>query len=285
MRKALWPPVLVGLLVALALVAGACVKPRPTPIALGPTSAGSPKNLPTAVIIATSAPTATQATNTPTTEGTPAQVVEGQATPTAAEVVVVEGALTPGAEEPTTEPTVGPGGEPPAATEVTYVVRWGDTLSKIAERYGTTITAIVERNPQITDRNRVVAGTTIIIPAGSTVPETGGEQGTGVAPETGVYTVQRGDTLASIARRFGTTVAALLQANPSITNRNQIWSGQQIIIPAGGEWTTTRTHTVRYGETLAYIARLYNTTIWAIKVRNNIANTNLIYPGQVLVIP
>jgi len=42
---------------------------------------------------------------------------------------------------------------------------------------------------------------------------------------------------------------------------------------------------VRYGETLAYLARLYNTTIWAIKVRNNIANTNLIYPGQVLVIP
>jgi len=46
-----------------------------------------------------------------------------------------------------------------------------------------------------------------------------------------VYVVRRGDTLSAIARRFGTTVSAIVAANPSITNRNRIYIGQRLIIP------------------------------------------------------
>jgi LysM repeat protein len=106
-----------------------------------------------------------------------------------------------------------------------------------------------------------------------------------VAAETGEYTVQRGDTLALIARRFGTSVWALQQANPAITNPNHIWPGQRLVIPLGGEYAAPRTHRVQYGETLTAIAWRYGTTVWAIVVRNNLANPNLIYAGQVLVIP
>ena len=46
------------------------------------------------------------------------------------------------------------------------------------------------------------------------------------------YTVKAGDSLGSIAAAHQTTVEALLQANPSITNPDQIWAGQQLCIPA-----------------------------------------------------
>ncbi len=59
--------------------------------------------------------------------------------------------------------------------------------------------------------------------------------GATVTPPPGLisYVVQRGDTLSSIAYRFRTTVAAILQVNPQITNPNVIYAGQVILIPAG----------------------------------------------------
>lgn len=48
------------------------------------------------------------------------------------------------------------------------------------------------------------------------------------------YTVRAGDTLFTISQRFGVTVAAILTANPQITNRNIIFVGQVICIPSGG---------------------------------------------------
>ena len=61
----------------------------------------------------------------------------------------------------------------------------------------------------------------INIPPASTIPITGGNS----------YTVQRGDTLFSIALRFETTVQFLLHINPQIGNPNLIFAGQQINIP------------------------------------------------------
>ncbi|HEX2906652.1 MAG TPA: LysM peptidoglycan-binding domain-containing protein [Phototrophicaceae bacterium] len=52
------------------------------------------------------------------------------------------------------------------------------------------------------------------------------------APTT-IHTVVKGDTLWAIAQRNGTTVDALMAANPGIKNRNLIYPGQQIVIPGG----------------------------------------------------
>jgi len=155
-------------------------------------------------------------------------------------------------------------------------VRWGDTLSSIARAYSTTVEAIMARNPRITNASQLYAGMVLVIPAGTTTP----------AAPSGTYVVQRGDTLSSIARRFGTTVQALLEANPTLTDRNTVYAGQRLVIPAGatspgGE----RTHIVQPGETLTAIARLYGTTVMAIVQRNNLPNQNAIFAGQVLVIP
>jgi len=226
----------------------------------------------TAASALASAPTATRQVTAPTVQWTPP--AQTTATPADAEAV---GQATPQVSATSATPAVGVA----SGSEVTYEVRWGDTLSRIAARYATTISAIVARNPQIVDRNRVYAGSVLIVPSGSSTA--GGTAP--VAQETGEYTIQRGDTLATIAHRFGTTVTALMQANPSITNVNYIQAGRRLVIPVGGDWTAPRTHIVLAGETLSSIARQYGTTVWAIVVHNNLANANLIYAGQRLVIP
>ncbi len=93
------------------------------------------------------------------------------------------------------------------------------------------------------------------------------------------YTVRPGDTLWAIARRYGTTVEALVQAN-GIADPNLIYVGQVLRVPAAAV-----TYTVRPGDTLWAIARRYGTTVEALVQANGIADPNLIYVGQVLRIP
>ncbi|QUE86520.1 LysM peptidoglycan-binding domain-containing protein [Exiguobacterium alkaliphilum] len=101
------------------------------------------------------------------------------------------------------------------------------------------------------------------------------------------YTVKSGDTLYSIARAYGVTVAALAAVN-NITNYNLISVGQVLVIPSTTITpppTTTVKYTVKSGDTLYKIATMYNTTVAKIAAANNITNVNSIYVGQVLVIP
>lgn len=96
------------------------------------------------------------------------------------------------------------------------------------------------------------------------------------------YVVQRGDTLSSIAMRFGTSVQTLVNLN-DIQNPNLIYVGQVLTIP--GVNTTTReeiTYVVRPGDTLSEIALRYGVSVSQLVGINNIQNPNLIYPGQVL---
>ncbi len=64
----------------------------------------------------------------------------------------------------------GTGNNPPPATGGTYVIQVGDTLAKIASRYGTTVSAIMAVNPQIYNPNVIYVGQVINLPAGSGNP-------------------------------------------------------------------------------------------------------------------
>ena len=121
----------------------------------------------------------------------------------------------------------------------------------------------------------------------SEVPVT--ENPTGIInTETITYTVQRGDTLWAIARRYGTTSEEIAEIN-NISNPNLIYPGQQLKIPTNSttEGEETRgtgdiIYTVQRGDTLSRIAREYNVTVAHIVELNDISNPNLIYPGDKL---
>ena len=102
----------------------------------------------------------------------------------------------------------------------------GDTLFFIAQRFGTTVNAILAVNPQITNPDLIFPGQVICIPSQQPPPPP-----PTCPPGSFRYTVQPGDTLFFIAQRFGTTVNAILAINPQITNPNLIFPGQVICIP------------------------------------------------------
>ena len=102
------------------------------------------------------------------------------------------------------------------------------------------------------------------------------------AVKTGTYTVKAGDTLSGIAAKFGTSWQELQRIN-GLANANLIFPGQVLTLPGGGKPAPQkRTYVVRAGDTLSGIAARYGTSWQALAQKNNIANANLIFPGQVI---
>lgn len=123
-----------------------------------------------------------------------------------------------------------------AVSALSYRVQWGDTLSKIAARFGVSIQSIVTAN-NISNPNLIYADQILQIPESGATPVPQPPPGTTPPPTGGSYTVKTGDTLSAIAHRFGTTVAAIAQAN-NISNINLIYVGQVLVIPGGGSSPT-----------------------------------------------
>ncbi|OGO04423.1 MAG: hypothetical protein A2Y73_00110 [Chloroflexi bacterium RBG_13_56_8] len=103
-----------------------------------------------------------------------------------------------------------------------------------------------------------------------------------VAQEATYHTIQWGESLLSIARKYGVTVSQLVEAN-GLTNANLIYAGQRLLIPESPQGYVE--HVVVQGESLLTIAAKYGVRVTDIAIRNNILNLNLIYPGQRLIIP
>ena len=94
------------------------------------------------------------------------------------------------------------------------------------------------------------------------------------------YKIRRGDTLSQIARRYGTTVAALAQLN-GISNPNRIYAGQVLQIPSGSSGGGQPTYyVVKWGDTLSGIANRFGTTYQRLMQLNGISNPNRIFAGQ-----
>ena len=159
-----------------------------------------------------------------------------------------------------------------------YTVKRGDTLSKIAREYNTTVEQIVELNG-IRNPNLIFTGQRLKIP-------TSNKNTTITSSTTTEYTVKRGDNLYNIARRFGTTINSIVSLN-NINNPNLIYPGERLLIRRDIRRNDTHAtgstfYRVGRGDNLTYIARRYNTTVAKIVQLNNITNPNLIFPGQIL---
>ena len=106
------------------------------------------------------------------------------------------------------------------------------------------------------------------------------------APGCFYYTVQWGDSLSTIAMRFGDNVWNLAARN-GIGNINYVRAGQVLYVCGGHPVPPAHPccHTVRWGETLWSIANAHGTTPWVIASMNGIFNLNFIRAGQVLRVP
>ena len=100
--------------------------------------------------------------------------------------------------------------------ETIYIVKRGDTLSRIAQKFGTTVNAIAKMNG-IKNVNLIYTGQRLIIP--SNISNSGKI----------VYKIRWGDTLWSISRRYGVPIATLVRQN-NIKNPNLIYAGNTLII-------------------------------------------------------
>ena len=190
----------------------------------------------------------------------------------------------PGAARPA-DSAAGRSREAPTGDAATvHVVRRGDSLERIARRYGATVEGLRRANGL--GSSLIHPGQSLRVP-GAARPADPAAGGSGEAPAgdaATVHVVRRGDSLERIARRYGATVAGLRRANG--LRSSLIHPGQSLRVPgarrAAADAVTL--HVVRRGDTLDRIARLYGATIAALRRANGLGSS-LIHPGQSLRIP
>lgn len=159
----------------------------------------------------------------------------------------------------------------PSNTDL-YVVKKGDSLWSIAKKYGISVDELKSLNNL--NNNMLSIGQTLKI---SGEPSTNND----------IYIVKRGDSLYSIASRYGISVDVLKNYNNLTSNNLSV--GQQLFIPTGQDasdliGTDYDTYVVKSGDTLFSIANAYNTSVNNIRDINNLASDTLVV-GQQLLVP
>ena len=157
--------------------------------------------------------------------------------------------------------------EPETSNENIYIVKSGDTLYAIANQYGMTVDELKALN-NLTS-NTLSIGQKLVVSAGN-------------AGTLNTYTVKAGDTLYSIANKYGLTVSELEQLNnltSDVLSIGQILNVSNSITP-----TPSNTYTVKSGDSLYSIAKQYGITVDALKSANG-KTSNLLSIGEVLIIP
>ncbi len=153
---------------------------------------------------------------------------------------------------------------------IEYVVRSGDTLWLLAQRYNTTVDTIKKLNGLTSDNLNI--GQVLKIPTTDTTDESYFE-----------YVVRSGDTLWLLAQRYHTTVDAIKNLNG--LSGNDLSIGQILKIPSAEPVPAPYfEYTVRSGDTLWQLAQRFGTTVDAIKSLNGL-RSDILNIGQVLKIP
>ena len=146
-----------------------------------------------------------------------------------------------------------------------YMVKKGDSLWLIANKYGTTVDELKSENNL--KSNTLSIGQTLIIPEKK-------ENTNKIS-----YVVKKGDSLWLIANKYDTTVEKIKSTNNLKSNTLSI--GQVLVIPSSSEFIT---YMVKKGDSLWVIANKYNTTVDNIKKLNNLSSNNL-QINQKLILP
>ncbi len=185
----------------------------------------------------------------------------------------------------------------------TYKVVSNDSLWKIARKHGIGVDDLAKAN-NLRPGTALKVGQKLIIPGKPTTNASGkGQAGAAGSPWT--YTVISGDSLGSIARKNGTTTAAIRSLNPQLKS-DLVRVGQDLTLPASALSGSTAAatapspvaangptsapagsieHIVKPGEGLSLIAKKYGVPLKEIAALNNIANPASLQAGQKIIIP
>jgi membrane-bound lytic murein transglycosylase D len=186
-----------------------------------------------------------------------------------------------------------------------HTVNRGETLSIIAQKYGTTVKDLAQAN-NLDVKKTIQVGQSLLIPiGGGLLPPVGASASTPGAGKTASsgsaltapvrtvakaanYTVKKGDSLSKIAAQFGVSVADLQRWNKLTSTALAV--GKNLVVgdpappvqQASKATPNTRqvVHEVRAGETLGRIAQTYNTTVEAIRSWNGRNDLSVIHPGD-----
>ncbi len=154
---------------------------------------------------------------------------------------------------------------------VNYTVEAGDNLYDIAERFGTTVDKIKKDNDL--KSNTLTVGTVLIIDDKKKISSI--EECYGLdfdVPLSSTYVVQSGDSLYSIAKKFGTTADKIKQLNN--LNNNILSVGQEIVIPSVALSEVT-IYKVQSGDNLYDLAKKFGTSVSELKDLNNLKSDSL----------
>lgn len=179
-----------------------------------------------------------------------------------------------------------------------HKVRKGETLSRLAKKYGTTTTALAKLNG-MSSRKRLRAGQYLTVPmttrsSSSSNYTRSSSYKKGSKATTGSYfsyLVRKHDSLTKIAKKYGTTVSALRKLN-GFSSRRILYAGEKIKVSGSRGLANKNTidrltdnlviHIVRNGDTLWKIAQSYGTSLTNLLAWNKINQADEIRPGQSL---
>ena len=151
----------------------------------------------------------------------------------------------------------------------THTVKPGETLSEIAAKVRIPLAELARAN-QIADPDHIVAGHTLVLPAG------GGGASTG-------YVVEAGENLTEVAARLGVPAKALAEAN-RLADPDRIRAGQVLVLPSAGGGASGGVVVAR-GETLSAVASRVGVPVARLAEANGIADPDLVPAGKSLTVP
>ncbi len=181
----------------------------------------------------------------------------------------------------------------------TYKVQPNDSLWKIAKKHGIGVEDLAKAN-SLRPNAALKVGQKLIVPGKASKGGVAGPSGTRT------YTIKAGDTLGSIARKQGTTVADIRSLNAGVANDN-LKVGQELVLPAAGKSAAAAAasapaapvvqsapqpapagsveHIVQPGEGINMISKKYGVPAKEICFQNNITDPKNLQAGQKLIIP
>lgn len=169
------------------------------------------------------------------------------------------------------------------STSVLYVVQSGDTLEGIAQTFHISLASLIAANPEMSPSEHIFPGQVITVPVTeSALPP----QGQTLIP----YVAQLGQSLFSIAARFGVSLSELVRVNPQIGSEEDIYAGQIVWIPTVPDAPVSQSPAILFvvqpGDTLGAIGLRFNVSRDELVAANpQLLDPDVLYPGEIIVVP